>query len=319
MLNNYCNLNCEYCFANDVMEEGVKEISLEDFEWLLDFLKRSGNKRIGLIGGEPTLHPKFIDFVKKVNQREYIKIIQIYTNGLYSNRYNKIFKDISKDMEISLLINVNSYDDIGEEKYRKIEENLKELSMRNKERLRIGLGINFYKENQDFSYILKLAKENNINKIRWSLVVPNTREKRNIDVKEYYNKHVDNIVDFILECRKKGIYPNVDCNNIPICFLDDEQLRLIAMISESNLRDSICKPIIDVKPDMQAIRCFAMNEPSVNIKNFKNESDLRKYFIEKVDKKYKNIPLFEECKNCMVYQINNRSCGCLLYKKKFIE
>lgn len=38
---------------------------MEDFEWLLDFLKRSGENQVRLIGGEPTLHPQFIKFVLK--------------------------------------------------------------------------------------------------------------------------------------------------------------------------------------------------------------------------------------------------------------
>ena len=58
IINNYCNLTCEYCFAKDVMEEQRQQMTLEQFQWALDFLDASNDGNIRIVGGEPTLHPQ---------------------------------------------------------------------------------------------------------------------------------------------------------------------------------------------------------------------------------------------------------------------
>ena len=52
----YCNLQCPYCFSR-----GLKpvEMSLSDFEEILQWASRNGISRISLCGGEPTTHSRF--------------------------------------------------------------------------------------------------------------------------------------------------------------------------------------------------------------------------------------------------------------------
>ena len=58
---NYCNLSCPYCFANEFIEEKKQLISEEQLKKILNFLKlnKQNQAKIGIIGGEPTLHPDF--------------------------------------------------------------------------------------------------------------------------------------------------------------------------------------------------------------------------------------------------------------------
>ena len=59
MINEICNLRCPYCFADEFVNKNPKEMSMEDFDTALNFALSSGyDERIGLIGGEPTLHYK---------------------------------------------------------------------------------------------------------------------------------------------------------------------------------------------------------------------------------------------------------------------
>ena len=65
-LHNFCNFRCEYCPPN--LNNGTtKNISLEDVVKFYNALKEKvPNKKIvfAFSGGEPTLHPQFIDIVK---------------------------------------------------------------------------------------------------------------------------------------------------------------------------------------------------------------------------------------------------------------
>ena len=62
-LSSRCNLHCPYCFAHETMGAGSGDITLENFDAALEFLTRTGPVNIGLIGGEPTLHPHFDEIV----------------------------------------------------------------------------------------------------------------------------------------------------------------------------------------------------------------------------------------------------------------
>lgn len=315
LLNNYCNLSCEYCFANKVMKENRKNMDIEDFRWLLKFLKKSNRSEVRLIGGEPTLHPHFLEILLESSENNYINHVHLFTNGTYPSKYNELYKLISSKKRFSILMNVNSKNKVGNKNYKRMINNINILS--DIKKIRLTLGINFYMKNQDYNYIIVLARKYNIKNIRWSLVVPNSQDKLN-NIKKYFKDNIPNIINFIKECRKNNINVHVDCNNIPICLLNDEQLRLLAMISERNLKTSVCNPVIDVKPDMRAIRCFAMNDYSVNIRDFNTIKQLKKNFIENVDKKYKDRLLFDKCKDCASYEINGESCACLVYRK-YIE
>src|SRR3989338_1928218 len=84
-----CNLKCAYCFAGDYLcapsdSRAPAFISLDDFEARLDFLDRSGITEIRLIGGEPTLHPRFPELIERARRRA--KHILVFSHGLIPER-----------------------------------------------------------------------------------------------------------------------------------------------------------------------------------------------------------------------------------------
>ena len=69
LLTNVCNLQCPYCFANYYTHDIAEEITLESFKKALDFIASSNNQneKIGLIGGEPTLHTQFGEILENIH------------------------------------------------------------------------------------------------------------------------------------------------------------------------------------------------------------------------------------------------------------
>ena len=170
-----------------------------------------------------------------------------------------------------------------------------------------------YDTQQDYEYILQAAKMYGIQSIRWTLVVPNTEEKKK-NPQEYFTQFIPLVTQFIRDACSLGLSPHVDCNNIPLCLLDDETLRWLCLVSGENTRISICNPVVDVTPEMDAIRCFAMSDYKVRIKDFTTMQELVDHFKLHVDAKYEGKPLFDSCKNCASFQLRNKSCACLAYK-----
>ncbi len=83
-LTNRCNLKCPYCFANANAQSYVYEPSLTEIKGMLDQVADVRPKRqqgIQFSGGEPTLHPHFLEAVSYAKELGFISV-QIATNGI---------------------------------------------------------------------------------------------------------------------------------------------------------------------------------------------------------------------------------------------
>lgn len=85
LVTNICNLSCGGCSqqCGYIPKEKLWNIPLSQLEWNIDLLIdcRKGNPgRIGLFGGEPTLHPEFDDMIDLLLSYEH-QGFQVYTNG----------------------------------------------------------------------------------------------------------------------------------------------------------------------------------------------------------------------------------------------
>lgn len=65
---NACNLDCIHCLRDK--SEPRKHLSLDLFKQILDQARDCGIKYISLTGGEPTLHPKWSEFLNALAERE---------------------------------------------------------------------------------------------------------------------------------------------------------------------------------------------------------------------------------------------------------
>jgi molybdenum cofactor biosynthesis enzyme MoaA len=84
-----CNQSCFYCF-----EVGGKNWNkiLKDYEIILENISDSKLPiHVSLLGGEPTLHPKFIDIINSMIKIPIIEYIYIFTNAT-EKATNKITK-----------------------------------------------------------------------------------------------------------------------------------------------------------------------------------------------------------------------------------
>lgn len=65
-LNSICNLNCTYCYVPRKLKNSGHYLSLNDFNLLLPNLVESRVMQVALGGGEPTLHPNFIEILRRL-------------------------------------------------------------------------------------------------------------------------------------------------------------------------------------------------------------------------------------------------------------
>lgn len=143
LLNTYCNLQCPYCFADPTMKEcEVKNISLGDFNYVLNFQKRNNMGEVRLIGGEPTLHPQFKEIINRIINSRCFRRILIFSNFTFSEDIADFLVSKSKEIEIDFLPNINEFHLVGNKMSERIKANL-DLMFEKCEKLKC-LGINIY-------------------------------------------------------------------------------------------------------------------------------------------------------------------------------
>lgn len=99
LITNYCNQNCSFCFASELMQKGkTKEISLNKYKKLLDYLEIDGSKKVSLMGGEPTLHTNFKQIIKLTIDRGFE--IDLFTNGQFSENISDFLKGMKRKIRM---------------------------------------------------------------------------------------------------------------------------------------------------------------------------------------------------------------------------
>ena len=324
MLTYRCNLKCPYCFANEFVNKQYTDITIDDFNKAVEFVTRINTAHIGLIGGEPTIHPQFAEIVKSLLDNEKVEYITVYSNGLYLDKYF----DLLINPKVHILVNCNSPEDIGEQNFEKLKSNLdvifKEESFRNN----INLGCNLYDQNKDYTFIRELLVRYNLHRLRISLTVPDFSSCANIDILEHFKSKKDFILSFLRSMDQIQVLPYYDCNKPPYCIWTDEEKEWLEAyvkkypIKDSNLigNCSQCYPVIDILPNLNAVRCFGMSDfMKVNIEDFRDVGDLASYFINCIDTNAYKISGGTSCNTCYEKSIRHCTAGCIGFKADSIR
>ena len=279
---NYCNLQCPYCFANKFITEEEKQlITKEQLLTILDFLDQTPCNRIGIIGGEPTLHPCLAEYIDS-------------------------FKNHSA---LSSLINLNAPNTMSESNYNSIIETLNNFE-KNQLLNQINFGINIYPDLQDFNYIIELCKKYKKNNLRISYAAP-TCQYSQVDKDEYYNNGIPQLLELNQLAYKNNIELRIDCNMIPACYFKEDDL---AFLKKNVIHwKTLCKPVIDITPDFKATCCFGAYG-LIDLHQFDNINEVSNYFLFKtIYPKRQANGQNDKCKDCKKF--NNLSCqgGCLAF------
>lgn len=310
---NRCNLKCPYCFADNYTAGERDDIDINTFTQLLDFSEV--DREVGIIGGEPLLHKNIDTFLEILKNDMRFMRATVFTNGIF------IDKHLSSLIhpKFIILINVNDKNDIGKSNFEKIDNNIG-LLIDNSMKRNVTLGINVYKENQDFSDFLYLVKKYGFTKIRVSVVIPHEKSEGGIN---YFYKMKNTLFKLYRELKRLNVSPCYDCNAIPECVYTDEEKLFLKTLPFANDHEraifmgerSVCSPVIDLYPDLTATRCFGCYDNlRVNITDFQNINDLKNHFFMEIDARLVHSYSRSECKNCYKYKTFACFGGCLCYK-----
>lgn len=81
-----CNQSCEFCFNRAMPSQ--PDMTLKDFQAMLAVLKQGAVRTIDIMGGEPTLHPEIVNFVRESLASGFY--VNISSNGTNLNVLDEI-------------------------------------------------------------------------------------------------------------------------------------------------------------------------------------------------------------------------------------
>ena len=328
MMTDVCNLRCPYCFANEFVNKDTNEISEENFNRAVDFIVGDGShSSVGLIGGEPTVHSQFEKYLRRLIEDDRVKTVVVYTNGILLDKY----WDVICHPKVRILVNCNCPEDIGEKNYERLCPNLEYMIETRMFKKNVTLGINMYQQDFPYAYIIELLKKYHFHHVRVSITVPNMEDGRNADAHVYFESMKPRMFEFFHELLSNEIIPNYDCNKIPSCLITEEDVESFRKygknryihehIGRSNISDKIvkCSPVIDIRQDLTAVRCFGLSEcTKQDNRNFSGIRELENYYRRTIDAYGCNTVYSEKCIDCHARLVQKCNGGCLAFKIKDI-
>lgn len=323
IINTYCNFNCPYCFAdNEIATCNDKNMTPENFEEILCFMKANNERNVRILGGEPTLHPYFGFFLNTVANDSFFDSIHIFSNMHFSKDIRDVIYAVSQIKRISILPNFNN---VSNEKIAEnVKNNIKFMVDKN---IISTIGVNLFKPNMNLNFLFDLIDEieneypNKIDCIRWAITVPNLSTKDNFDnydIKEYFHSFYSLLKHFFSELNKRNLKNSLDCNSIPLCVFNCEEVGELVKLNPTlfGYKPLSCDFVLDVNPKLEAFQCFGMSDQGKTIIN-RNKSIMN--VVDDIYKQNENIinkKLFKECEQCNIFSLNgNKSCSCLAYRK----
>jgi len=278
LLTNFCNRNCSYCFAKEEMKDAKnngekKELSFKNFKIILDFLEKSGEKTARLMGGEPTLHSKFKQFIDYILSRGFR--VHIFTNGLFPSGIAKFLA--SKGKLIKYSFNIDPPEIYSSRSWKLISENLKIIAP-------FGnclIGRVIWKENFNINYLLDLASKYFIRVIMLRPANPVIGKNNKYILPDWCPILAKNIIRKVKKASERKIKIGFGCGFFQKMFDETQQRFLKYNVVNLKWGCDANTGRFDVDTDLSVFRCFPLSDwKRKKLSNFKDNAEVENYFAK---------------------------------------
>lgn len=302
ILTTECPRKCSYCFAKDNANTPMS-FQMGNFIKAIDWLSTDTDitPRVGLLGGEPTAHPKFLEFLDYTLSKKLNTLV--FTNGMMEE------EDIMKVIGIAEKNGVKHTEDFGfcvnvnEFKYRSQKE--QRLQTRFLEILgRVSvLSFNIFEEKCDFDFLVDLINQHNmIKSIRFGLAAPLGNRNHFMDPGGY-DVIAQKLTDFTALRNKHDIAIGLDCG-FPRCMFNKEQ-KAVIRDSKLDVFSFDCGPTMDIYPNLEVGSCYPLSKLfREKMEDWDTYGKLYFHWLKETDKLE---PMYEKCHDCEYFE--NKSCG----------
>ncbi|MFH0878829.1 MAG: radical SAM protein [Lentisphaerota bacterium] len=268
-----CRRHCSYCFAkHELNRSGMTDMPFETFKKVLAFLKRSHFPEARILGGEPTEHPLFRDFVTYA-RGEGFKIL-VFSGGLIPESALAYLADLPLS-GFSMVLNAAHPETDSPELLRRQDEVCRALGRK------MMLGVNINSCAQDPTYLLEWVERYDLRRtLRVGIAQP-IWGGSNWSYRLRHPRPVSVLETFYQAAERVDIRVGFDCGFTPCMFSPafleahadlfdasglpppappdapvQEQAEPLEILEAVGIR---CNPIVDILPEGDAIACYALS------------------------------------------------------------
>ncbi len=298
VVSSVCNRHCTYCFTLDQPPPRRRFLSLPAFEARLDFLDRSGVDRVRLLGGEPTLHPRFPELVSRARRAG--KGVTVFSNGLMPAPALACLVALPAN-ECTVIVNVTPEGSAATlERQRRALRKLGERAMP---------GLNFYCTNLDPRFLLDLVADTACRPaLRLSMAHPVLSGRNRFLHPGQYRAVAVRIVSLAGQAAAAGVRLELDCGFVRCMFSEGELESLQQAKADVGWR---CGPILDLDLEGRALHCLPLaGLLSLPLAPGSDASSLRAQ-LEEQARPYRQAGVYRECSTCAFKAAGDCSGGCL--------
>ncbi len=289
LITSTCNAGCSWCIADDYMNQQGSTNYMTDktFDKFYSMASRDSLAQVNILGGEPSLHPKALDFGKKIH--ELGVPVGFSTNGFWTDSFRKKLENLDYPIEFEVtFLGSESYSDKKRKQIMRTFEQLKGHS--------VGLGLilggneNLYEEHLD------IAEKYGFD-LRWAIMEPTiqTGQTQGYRSRDNLKKIGKLAIDIIKQANQRGVETWADLT-VPHCAIDDKDRYLFE--GEKNDIQYKCPPFFDISTDLKIWRCLPMapsKTPSLTDFNSFGEAYEA---VNQSKKPYIEEGAFRECSSC---------------------
>lgn len=236
-----CNQNCNYCQASNLRDN--YHIDKDSFKLVLQWAKKNDYKSILFTGGEPTLHPDFKVFCKKVKEeglRVYVTTNGSFCDSSYLENVDCVFFNVSASTKLSHISKI-------------IQETNHKITFI----YRVNINSNTSSE-----FLNKVKQDAFSQKVRIRAGIttdPLFAEKRVQNLSEI-KANIARLISFCSDCSDSGIYTYL-ARPIPRCFFSSDQWRKMRVFNVKTKcfvghKGNYASRIV-VNPDLSLYGCFS--------------------------------------------------------------
>jgi MoaA/NifB/PqqE/SkfB family radical SAM enzyme len=311
LLTQRCVRSCPYCFAEKHMSESSPDdvMSWENLIFLADFFQAAGERGFRILGGEPSLHPRFNDMILYLLERNFD--IYVFTSGVMTDRVldeaASLFNHLPFE-RLSFLCNLNDP--------AKTQTPLAELEGIKRFLKIFGdrtvPGFNIYRTDFELKFLFHYINEFGMRRnIRLGLAHPIVGKKNLFIPLQDMDVVIDRLFSYIPMFERLRIKPGLDCG-FPMCRFKDDQLAWLFRFTGGKFAFG-CGPVVDIGPDLTVWPCFPLSSfQKRSVFEFNTLKEIYDFYSDIHEKiKVEAGGIFLEC-DCCVFR-EERLCqgGCV--------
>jgi len=281
----------------------------DDLMYLVDFLETSSERHVSLLGGEPTLHPDFVSFVRYLLERQFH--VNVFTSGILSQRRldeaKRQLSGVSAE-RLSFVVNGNDPRTSPPKELHKVRAFLRAFGHL------CSLGFNIYRVDFELDFLFEYVNLFGTKRhLRLGIAHPIPGEVNVFVAPEEIRKVAERLASYVPMFKAFRVSPGFDCG-FPMCAFTDAELGELFKVSHGNLKFG-CGPAIDIGPDMTVWPCFPLSHVRRrSIYEFNSLQEVRGFFDDFHSKaRLEAAGIYPECDTCRYKRDGLCAGGCVAH------